>query len=340
MWRRLVLTILSLIATVAASSAFAGTFCVSTVGGIQSALTIAENNSESDTINVVGGSYSLTAPLTFDSTETRSLRIEGGWNAACTSRTGSETLLSGQNQVSVLDIFSVSGSLGILHLTFAGGRSTASLEAPIEISGNTGDVLVELNQFIGNRSTAGVGAASVYAGSGRLRFRNNLLVGNRGAIIGATFLVQDSGDAWVTGNTVVGNNADQTATAGGLAIAGNGQFTLSNNIFWNNAGTANFDFKANSAHSRYNNDIGLLGSGTAAEQIVAEQYVDPLFESCPGFLCLNFKLSGKSPLVNAGIDAPAGGQSAADLAGSSRTIGVHVDIGAYESDVLFADEFE
>jgi hypothetical protein len=340
MWRRLALPVFSLIATVAASSVLAGTFCVSTVGGIQSALTIAVSNGESDTINVVGGNYSLAAPLTFDSAETRALTIEGGWNAGCTSRTGAETVLSGQSQVAILDLFNVSGNLGIVHLTLVSGRSTASLGSPIEISSNTGDVLVELNQFIGNRSFDGIGAVSAYAGSGHLRFRNNLLVGNRGAFVGAAFLVQDSGEAWVTGNTVVGNVADQTVTTGGLAIAGNGHFTLSNNIFWNNAGTANFDFNASSAHSRYNNDIGFLGSGTPADQIDAEQYVDPLFESCAGFLCLNFKLSGRSPLVNAGVDAPAGGQSAADLAGSPRKIGVHVDIGAYESDVLFADDFE
>lgn len=340
MWRRLWVPLFGVIATVGTPPACAATFCISTVGGIQSALIIAANNGENDTISVVGGAYSLTAPLTFSSAEVRSLTLDGGWNVGCTSRTGGETVLGGQNQVAILDFFSDSGSLAILHLTMAGGRSTGSLDAPIELSGNTGDVLVELNQFIGNRSMAGVGAVSVYAGSGRLRFRNNLVVGNRGAFVGGAFLIQDSGEAWVTGNTIAANIADQADTGGGLVITGDGHFSLSNNILWNNAGTTNVDFRANSSHSRFHNDIGLLGNGTAADQILGEQYVDPIFEPCPGFLCLSFKLSGTSPLVNAGFDTPAGGQSNTDLADAARLIGTHVDVGAYESDVLFADDFD
>jgi len=45
-------------------------------------------------------------------------------------------------------------------------------------------------------------------------------------------------------------------------------------------------------------------------------------------------------IFNAGVDSPAGGTGATDADGGTRKIGKHVDIGAYESDVLFRNGFE
>ena len=68
--------------------------------------------------------------------------------------------------------------------------------------------------------------------------------------------------------------------------------------------------------------------------------VDPQFAPCPGFLCFNFELSPQSPLVDAGDDTTPGGLTAIDLAGKPRVLGAHVDIGAYENEVIFVDGFE
>jgi len=55
---------------------------------------------------------------------------------------------------------------------------------------------------------------------------------------------------------------------------------------------------------------------------------------------LNFRLAPDSPLVNRGFDLSSGDIGAWDLAGGERLQGVHVDIGAYESDVLLRDGFD
>lgn len=339
--RRLVTSVLAgLAGLMIGEQALASTSCVSTVVGIQSTLNIAQTNGQDDRVNIVGGSYSLSAELDFSSSEAHNLVVEGGWNAGCTSRSGAETQLSGQNLVSLLDVSNANGSIDLEHLTFVGGRSTAPLAAPISVSSNTGDVVVRLCQFFGNRSTGGSGALTAYTGSGQLYLANNLVVANHGALLGAVFLSQDAGEGYVTGNTIVANVTDTADTPGGLGIGGNGHFTLTNNILWNNAGSGSYDFQANAAHSRFNNDIGVLGNGVAANQVVAELYVDPQFVACPGFLCLSFELGGQSPLIDAGFDTPLGGQPALDLNGKPRQLGLHVDIGAYESEEIFADDFD
>ena len=57
----------------------------------------------------------------------------------------------------------------------------------------------------------------------------------------------------------------------------------------------------------------------------------PGFAPC-GTLCLGFELQHGSLPVDAGTDEPFGDLSATDLAGKSRIISPHVDIGAYEND--------
>jgi hypothetical protein len=130
---------------------------------------------------------------------------------------------------------------------------------------------------------------------------------------------------------------------GGLYVGGAAHFVVSNNIVWDNLpeqpGPFQNDFQGASSHDRYSNDIGVVSSNTVDGEVVGELSVDPQFAPC-GFLCIGFELERGSPLVDAGVDDPAGGQTATDLAGKPRTIGPHVDIGAYENDLLFADGFD
>lgn len=127
-----------------ASPVIASASCVSTAGGIQSALNVAQANGRGDTIKIVGGNYSLSAELHFSSTEAHNLVIDGGWNAGCASMSGIDTQLAGLNLVPVLDAVNANGNVDLEHLTFAGGRSTAPLTAPISLSSNGGDLIVRL----------------------------------------------------------------------------------------------------------------------------------------------------------------------------------------------------
>jgi hypothetical protein len=73
---------------------------------------------------------------------------------------------------------------------------------------------------------------------------------------------------------------------------------------------------------------------------VGELSVDPQFEDC-GFACLDLTLGPASPLVDAGLDAILEdlGPGAVDLNGLPRLLGPHIDIGAYENEMLFVDGF-
>jgi hypothetical protein len=316
-----------------AGTADAATVCVSTANGIQSALNIAAANGQDDVIAIVGGSYPLSTKLTFNSTEAHSLALVGGWNAGCTINTGMATTLNGQHAVQLLEASNSNGSIEVSLITFVAGTASNAI---VYVSSNIGSAIVDRNIFVGNRSLEDIGALTVYVGGGGVRVRENLVVANRGGLLGGIFVSQESGESYITGNTIVSNTSDAEGVGGGLFISG-GHFTISNNIIWNNAGATGSDFSTQAAHSRFNNDIGLVGIGAAPDQMIGEQYVDPQFASC-GFLC--FELAWDSPLVDAGVDAPAAGQLSVDLVGKPRKLGAHVDIGAYENEVIFVDGFE
>jgi len=315
----------------------ANVVCVSTANGIQSALNNAVANGQDDIIEIVAGSYALSTKLSFNSTEAHSLALVGGFNAGCVGTSGDATLVDGQHAVQLLDVFNGSGSISVSRITFIAGTADVGLNAIVTLSSNTGIVIVERNIFVGNRSYNGVGALTAYGDAGGVRVRENLVVANRGALIGGVLVGQGGGESYITGNTIISNTTDTAGLAGGLAVNGSGHFTISNNIIWNNAGATGSDFSTPAAHSRYSNDIGLVGIGAAPDQLIGEQYVDPQFASC-GFLC--FELAWYSPLIDAGVDAPAAGQLGVDLVGKARILGAHVDIGAYENEVIFVDGFE
>lgn len=337
---RCVATLCLILFCLVAPSARATTVCAASATAIQSALTVAQNNGVDDTIRIVSGSYNLPAQLIFASSEAHALTLSGGWNTGCSAYTGAQTTLEGQNAVALLDLTNNAGETHVQHLTFAGGYTTQSLAAPIEIASNGSDVYVDLNTFIGNHGDGGIGGLEAYSGTGHVYVRNNLVIGNHGALLGGLFVVQDAGEGYVTGNTIVANISDGAQTSGGLGVGGNGHFNISNNIIWNNAGSTGYDFNANAANSRYNNDIGVVGSGVSGSPVVAERYDDPQFAPCQGVFCLSFELAPRSPLVDAGVDTPLGGQVGVDLAGKPRRLGAHVDIGAYENEIIFADGFQ
>ena len=322
-----------------AGTADAATVCVSTANDIQSALNNAAANGEDDVIDIVAGSYPLSTKLTFNSSEAKSLTLSGGWSVGCVANSGAATTLDGQHAVQLLDAFNSNGNISVSQITFVAGTADVGSDAIVTVSTSIGQIWVDLNTFIGNRSISGVGALRIYGGSGgAVRVRGNLVVANRGALLGGVYVSAGGGESYITGNTIVSNTTDAAGVAGGLTVNG-GHFWITNNIIWNNAGATGSDFSTLSPHSRFANDIGLVGTGYLGYPIEGEQSVDPQFSSCGGFLC--FELAWYSPLVDAGVDVVAEGQLlGVDRARKPRILGAHVDIGAFENEVIFVDGFE
>lgn len=325
--------------------AWAANFCVNTVAEIQAAISEAAANNADDEIRIAGATYELTTGLHFQSEQDDAITFRGGYNANCTVVSGASTTIDGQQQVRGLFVLNNNGNVAVEGLTFVAGLSTNNRGGGLRVISQTGDIRIDRNLFFANRADDFAGALAVSTTSGSLRVRNNLAFANSSANIGAMELVQNDGEAYVVGNTIVANANEGDFLPGGLYIGGSANFTVSNNIIWNNipedAGPFDVDFMSTAAsHTRMANDIGVVANGTVADLIVDEQSVDPEFASCDGFLCFNFELERSSPLVDAGNDAPAGGMTSLDLAGKQRTIGPQVDIGAYENDLLFADGFD
>jgi len=332
-------------ACLVAAPAWPASFCVNTVAEIQAAISEAQANNADDEIRLVGATYELTTGLHFQSEQSNAIMFRGGYNANCTVVSGASTTIDGQHQVRGLFVLNNNGDVAVEGLTFVAGLSTNNRGGGLRVISQTGDIRIDRNLFFANRADDFAGALAAGTTSGSLRVRNNLAFANSSANVGAMELVQNDGEAYVVGNTIVANSNEGDFLPGGLYIGGGANFTVSNNIIWNNipedAGPFDVDFMSTAAsHTRIANDIGVVANGTVADLIVDEHSVDPEFASCDGFLCFNFELERSSPLVDAGNDAPAGGMTSLDLAGKQRTIGPQVDIGAYENDVLFADGFD
>lgn len=328
-----------------AGPAAAAIHCVDTPAELYVAIDAAEANGEDDEIHFVGGTYApTTMSFHFQSTEPHAITFRGGYDGACLHMLGEQTTIDGEQSRRGLFILNPNGDIVVEGLIFTRGLSTNNRGGGLRADSDSGDVRVDSNVFLANRADDFAGAAKLATETGSLTVRNNLAFANSSANIGAFELSQVEGEAHVTGNTIVYNSSEGDFMPGGLWIGGGAHFVVSNNIVWDNLpenpGPFDVDFTSSAAsHSRYSNDIGVVSSSTVAEEVIDELSVDPQFADC-GFLCIGFELERGSPLVDAGIDDPPGGMTGTDLARKPRTIGPHVDIGAYENDLLFADGFD
>lgn len=322
-----------------AQGASAATFCVSNPGQFVAALSAAQSNGDSDIVYVVAGTYNLNASLTFNSSEAYALTIIGGVDATCSGLTGAFSILNGGDLYRGLYISNSNGSVVISRMSFEHGAvNDLNGGAGLYVYSTNGNVFVGLSRFVSNTGSLG-GGLNLGTEHGQLSFVNNLIVLNHAVDFGAGGLYQGSGEAYVIGNTIADNGNDAGQNTGGLAIGGNAHFTLANNIIWNNTADGGYDLYAGSMHSRLNNDIGVVG-GTQATPTAASGNlsVDPRFVDC-GSGCHDYELDDASPLVNAGNNAPGTGVGGLDLAFQPRIVGAQIDVGAYESDVLFRDGF-
>ena len=322
----------------------AAVHCVDSPATFKAAIDVAEANGEDDEIRLVGGTYAASPAFHFQSVELHAIAFIGGYSANCTGPGDEPTRIDGENARRGLFVLNPDGDVVVENLTFARGLSTNNRGGGLHVTSTDGDIRLDRSVFLANRADDFGGAATMSTSNGDITVRNNLAFANSSANIGAFELLQNQGEGHVTGNTIVANLSEGDFLPGGLWIGGNSHWEVANNIIWNNLpeapGPFQSDFRSNATtHARYSNDIGVVYPDTVALEIVGELSVDPQFADC-GFLCIGFELERGSPLVDAGDDAPAGGMPATDLAGKPRSIGPHVDIGAYENDLLFADGFD
>lgn len=334
-------------------------FCVQTADDFQDALDEAESNNQDDTILLVRGTY--TAPSSPDgfffylSSEPYGLTIEGDWEfsfgdcARLWSPSPIHTTIDGEDshrglllQVRADEPVEVT----VKYLTFkdgkhsdighiAGGLTVYAGLRPVAVT-------VEANRFFGNSTEGYGGGLNVYT-HGRLQVINNLFAFNQstdsfgfGAAVlsGSAPGLLDAGIE-IYNNTVALNFHDDTGDSG-MYIGGDAPVCfIDNNIFWLNGGT---DIHVNnSSCTLLTNDIeDLAGTPTwnQGAMSVYPDWVDPV--------TYGFQLLSTSPLVNQGLVRISNySMPTYDLDGLPRfSWDSPVDIGAYEVQYLFYDDFE
>lgn len=312
-------------------AAHAAIVCVSNSVQLAIALTVAQDNGEDDYIELEVGNYLLNAELDYFAAqdETYDLAISGGWASGCFARaTSGSSVLDGQNAVRPLYI-SANGGVSVFGLTFQHGHPAQYAGGALNVSAPAGAaVQIDYNTFVANQAATNAGGAVYVSSPGTILMRNNLFIGNQGT---NTLYIVNDGIADLNNNTIVGNLLANHVGLGALDPNGSGQYNLSNNLLWGNEGNDVYD-QSGEVHY-YNNDIGARDGFSPASES-NDLSVDPQFSGL-----LSVRPGPTSALINAGLDSAYGGIGLQDLSFGERLIGKHVDIGAYESDVLFRDGF-
>jgi hypothetical protein len=332
--------VFGLTATTVAVVGSAEDFCVNSASDLVDALNTAAGNNEADVVRVVQGTYLAPGvPFTyFGVGEEYGLELLGGYSAQCTSRIldPTNTILDGQSSSQVVEITPVNVTFGDLlfqGFTVQNGNAPGFDPGGLSIgvsSGFFGTVTVEFNIIIGNHSATGAGGLFGGSDNGLTRIENNLIVGNSSAGgWGGAQITSNGPEFFITNNTVADNSAPVT---GGFKVSGSAPMWFTNNIFWGNTGW-DLDLGA-TMPLLVHNDIGAL-VGTPDPGSVNNLSVDPEFAGGT-----DYHLKDSSPVINVGWNFPAGGLPAHDLEGAPRIQGSVVDLGAYETPVLFVDDFE
>lgn len=314
----------------------AAQFCVANGAALQAALNTATDNGEDDDIRLRSGVYTRVSPgnaFTYSSGESFDLSVSGGWNSVCNNFSSDvSSILDGEDARRVMELVTAgNGSLSVSRLQFRSGLANGS-GGGLNIGGfaaNDVDILIRNCVFVSNvASTFGGGLSA--SSSGTLRLNNTLFLANEaGVTYGAAALTANDGIAYVINNTVIGNSGGD----GGLRYAGSSPLELANNVLWGNSG-ADLTVQV-AAHNRYHNNIGTLNT-PAPGVVTGEVVTAPEFESG----LLNFDPRPGGALFNGGDPAPPGGLALIDLKGRPRVASGVVDIGAYETEALFYDDFD
>ena len=324
----------------AAGDACAAIFCADTPTAIANAMASAKANGEDDEIRIVAGNYPLDDVLRLGNVETEAfaLAFSGRWNAGCSAQSaGGASTLNGSGERQILQLSFAGGTdVSIADLAFVGGFAAFGASGGVvNITGGR-NVTIERSQFYDHEMRNGEAPLHVEAGGigSRVTLRNNLVSGSVARGITGVYMRALQGVADVTGNTIVANESSIPCPCSALNYGGTSSYTLANNLVWGNEGGDVFINATNPLH--LHNDIGGVAAGSNAPGAGSsgDLSVDPAFAAD------GVHLRPESPLVNAGFDALPGGIGGLDGGRGERRVGAAVDIGAFETDVLFRNSFE
>ncbi len=140
----------------------AAVFNVSNVSEFQNALNTAASNGEDDVINVASGTYTLTATLTFNSSENKSLSVTGNNNP----------VLDGNNTVQVLNLvnFGSNASISVTGLVIRNG--VADYGGGLYAETDFANILMQNCSVEDNTGNIICGGANLYSTSGDIEVEN------------------------------------------------------------------------------------------------------------------------------------------------------------------------
>ena len=235
-----------------AAPAAAANFCVSTAAQLSQALIDARFNGQDDTIRLVQGTYVGNFQHIADLDD---LRVEGGWNAGCASRSldPANTVLDGNASGRALNLFSVNPvGFSVDGVTVRNGRAPGGASVNgggLQIvAGNVtaGGTVAVTNCIIrDNAAFQDGGGLYIYRG-GNVSVSGSVLQ-NNSAGYGAGLYSSDNTSITFTGNLVSGNSAfyPPNGSGGGAGMyvdmtfpnrlgSGNTTLTVTDNVFTGN----------------------------------------------------------------------------------------------------------
>lgn len=319
----------------------AAQWCVSTSAGLSQALLAASINGEPDIIRLQAGTYVASQPDGFRANLAGgALEISGGWSPSCLfRRRGVRSTIDGQYLRPAMVIYGSaphSLTVRVAHMSFVRGVDQSTGGLSIAGVGSQFSVEIEDNRFHDNSQTLIedeiAGGLRVIAH--RVSALGNVFTDNHSANVGGAGALTCFGPVGAfSNNTVVRNTArfGQADATGGMSLSGNCLWEVASNILWDNEGY-DLSISGGDAALRNNNLDDLRGEPTSSSGNIN---VDPQFVSA-GIL----RLRRSSPMIDAGFDETLLGLPARSFDGGIRIAGPRIDIGAYELDVLFEDDFD
>jgi uncharacterized repeat protein (TIGR02543 family) len=272
--KKIFVVIITVIVLFSPFIASAATFCVDTSQELQDALTTAQSNSQNDTIQIVQGTY--TGNFVYESTQSHSLTIQGGYTAGCASRVvnASNTVLDANSTGRVLMLNSPSATATYIvnGITLTHGElfyeNPADYEpgAGLYVDTQSGSLSLTNSIIIDNTTVNSQGGGIYVTNAESVEITNATFTRNTSAAAGGAgggIYIQG-----VTGTINLDNNSFTDGWAfdgsGGIEISALGTINVTNNTF-----TGNFsDMGSGAAY------IGGAGTITMTNNIISHNTSD------------------------------------------------------------------
>lgn len=333
----------------------AATFCVASPAQLTSALATAAANGEADTIKVHQGTYLLTQPPIYNSSENFDLNISGGWLSiptACAVQfaDASVTVLDGQGNTSGLYInanVTNPGTYTVSNLTVTRTTNVSppyfsnGIHANFLVASGSSNGTLDLYNLIIRDNVAildnEVGILSI--GRANVRIRNTLITGNRSdGFVGISADSTDFGSTYSTyvQHVTIANNQSTGNGYVGARVLGNTVLTVENSILWGNT-SANPQGNCPLNVTNADRLRFVIATNVCGQQAGANIGVNSFN---PRFVDAGFHIGADSPAFDVGVNPPTLPLIAKDLDNNNRVIGPKPDLGAFESTALFRGGFE